>query len=549
MPTPRLESTEPERAPELVVSLGDEWGHALAILRGRLEEPERTVALRIEPGVAPRLERDGEVVERDPLTLARALAPDLFVDDPRFGAWRVSIARTLIEGGRAIAREDDQARYEEAWDGWRRELEAVEAHLTTHRYLLGDAPSFVDVLLYVFAVRLDAVYCRLYKANPHLLEDLPALHAFARDLHEEPAFFAALDWDALIREPTEAHPVLAPRGILSRGGRPDLHAPHFRHELSPPAEVDASIEEDAERSHVEGEFVRGRSRLRGWVGTEEHPAEAGRYHLFAPYNCPWSHRALLARSVKGLEEVVGVSVVCFRRHPERGWQFNPAIEGCTEDRVHGRRFVAEYYEAQGSSERSVPILYDTETERIVNNESAEILRMFDDAFGPLASRSIRLYPEEHREAIDRVNELVYQRINNGAYKAGFARSQRAYEQAFSRYFAGLRWVDEQLADRDWLVGSEEPTEADLRLFPTVFRHDAVYHSRFRLDAARVRDYRNLARWLDRMLAWPGVAEASDLDHARNGYFGRTGNEIVPAGPVPLGLSPKDYPRAVWLGDA
>ena len=256
--------------------------------------------------------------------------------------------------------------------------------------------------------------------------------------------------------------------------------------------------------------------------------------------------ALLGRAVKGLDAAVGASIVYFRRDPERGWQFNPAIPGCTEDRVHGRTYVAEYYEAEGSEERSVPFLYDTLTERIVNNESADILRMFDDAFGPLATRGVSLYPEAHRAEIDRLNEEIYQRINNGAYKAGFARTQAAYARAFERYFAGLAWIESRLRDRPWLVDTDHPTEADLRLFPTIFRHDAVYYARFRLDAARVRDYPRLADWLRRMLDWPGVADASDLDHARNGYFGRTGNEIVPAGPVPLALSPKDFSRDTWL---
>ena len=284
-------------------------------------------------------------------------------------------------------------------------------------------------------------------------------------------------------------------------------------------------------------------------GRSGFPAEAGRYHLYAPYNCPWSHRALLGRSVKGLEEAIGVTIVYFRRHPEEGWQTNPKIPGCTEDPIGRHRFIREIYEAVGSEERSVPVLFDTETGTIVNNESAEILRMFGQAFDALATRDVDLYPAAHRDAIDRLNELVYQRINNGAYKAGFASSQHAYDRAFARYFSALEWLEESLEGRDFLVGTPHPTEADLRLFPTLFRHDAIYYARFRLNRARVRDYPRLASWLERMLAWPGVADASDLDHARNGYFGRTGNEIVPAGPVPLGLSPKDYPREVWLGDA
>lgn len=523
----------------LVVSLSDPLGHALAIAHAMRDEPN----CDLERGAGvPRL--DGE---SDLLAILAIVAPDLTVDDAGFAPWSwLADVRALVKRAESFADEVDQASYEQAYAAWKLELEKIEAHLRTHRYLFGDQLTFADLLLYTFALRLDPVYARLFKANAYLLEDLPALHAFVRDLHERPAFHATLDWDAIVGEPTRSREVLAPRGIVSLG-RPDLHAPHFRHELSTRSSLDASVEEDPDARRTRGEFVRGQSKHRRWIGSDELPGEPGRYHLFAPYNCPWSHRALLARAVKGLEDVVGASIVCFRRHPERGWQFNPAIEGCTIDHVKGRRFVVEYYEDEGSTEKSVPILYDTVSETIVNNESAEILRMFDDAFGRHA-KPIRLYPKEHRAEIDRVNEQVYQRINNGAYKAGFAKSQLAYEQAYHRYFAALRWVDGLLADDDWLVGSDEPTEADLRLFPTVFRHDAVYWARFRLDAARIRDFPNLAGWLERMLDWPGVREASNLDHARNGYFGRSGNEIVPAAPEPLELSPKDYPRDVWLGD-
>jgi glutathionyl-hydroquinone reductase len=295
------------RARTLFVSLGDEQGHALAILRAGLEEPHR-VALALEPGSAPRLE-DGERVERDPVAIARALDPSCLPDDDAHHAWRTAVADTLIGGARALAHQNDQAADEEAYAGWTRELEAVEAHLGPRRFLTGDTPRLADVLLFCFAVRLDAVYFRLYEANPYRLEDLPALYGFARDLYERPAFHQTVDWDALVREPTEAHPILAPRAIVALGGRPDQ-----------------------------------------------------------------------------------------------------------------------------------------------------------------------------------------------------------------------------------------------RLFPTLFRHDAVYSSHLRLNAARVRDFPRLADWLARMRAWPGVSEASDLDRARNGYFGRSSNEIVPAGPTPLGLSPKDHPRAVWLDE-
>ena len=530
----------------LVVSLGDPIGHSLAIARGFLERADDRVELAPTPHAPPRLERmDGTLESEDWLSIVDAVAPGLLERGPAHADWLERV-RGVLEGAHALGAESHQGIYERKVDDWAQEVRAIDEHLRDHRYVLGGTISFADLLLFCFAVRIDAVHHVLWKANVYLLEDLPVLHAHARDLFERPEVWQATDWDALVREPHEEAGDLNPRGLIPLGGRPALDAPHFRQSLSVEGELDASVEEDPNAARAEGEWVRGLSRHRARVGDPAHPPQAGRYHLFAPLNCPWSHRALLGRAVKGLDAAVGASIVYFRRDPERGWQFNPAIPGCTEDRVHGRTYVAEYYEAEGSEERSVPFLYDTLTERIVNNESADILRMFDDAFGPLATRGVSLYPEAHRAEIDRLNEEIYQRINNGAYKAGFARTQAAYARAFERYFAGLAWIESRLRDRPWLVDTDHPTEADLRLFPTIFRHDAVYYARFRLDAARVRDYPRLADWLRRMLDWPGVADASDLDHARNGYFGRTGNEIVPAGPVPLALSPKDFSRDTWL---
>lgn len=432
-------------------------------------------------------------------------------------------------------------------------LEALEAELEGQRFLLGDEPQqlcFADLLLFAFLVRLDPVYYGLYKASAHLLRDLPALHGYARDLYELPELASTTDFDAIKAHHYSSHPVLNPRGLVPRGGVPELDAPHFRDErFARTRDPARAVGEDSTKRRAAGEWVRGQSRHRRWIsddGSTELPAEAGRYHLYAPYNCPWSHRALLARSVKGLESVVGATVVYFRRDPDHGWQLNPRVPGCTEDPLYDITYVRELYERVGSEEKSVPVLWDAKTETIVNNESAEILRMFNSGFGALAERAdLDLYPEAHRQTIDRLNSLVYQRVNNGAYKAGFARSQFAYERAYARYFAALDWLEARLLERDWLAGSERPTEADLRLLPTLARHDEVYLTRFKLDRCRVSDMPRLAAWLERMQAWPGVSEASCLDHARNGYFGRSGNEIVPAGPSPLALSPADFPREVW----
>ena len=453
--------------------------------------------------------------------------------------------RALVDAVEALRAPPSQAAYELAHAAIAAQVARFDARLRTTRFLEGPTPTFADALLFAFAVRLDAVYVPLHKATVGLLADYPHLAAFARDLFERPEVYERTDLRSIRAARWVEDPVLNPRGIVPRGGLPDLDAPHFRHLDFTGSATDGATEEDQNAARGQGEWVRGRSELRSRIGDADFPPEPGRYHLYAPYNCPWSHRALLARSVKGLEDVVGATVVYFRRDPEHGWQVNPRIPGCTDDPVNGVRFVRALYERVGSEEKSVPVLWDGARGTIVNNESAEILRMFDAAFGGLATRDVALYPAAHADAIDRLNDLVYQRINNGAYKAGFARSQAAYDRAFARYFSALAWLDGHLEGRDFLVG-EALTEADLRLFPTLFRHDAVYLTRFKLNAHRLTDYRNLQPWLDRMLAWPGVAEASNLDHARNGYFGRSGNEIVPAGPVPLGLSPKDFSREVWL---
>jgi putative glutathione S-transferase len=601
LPPCRLPWTTPKRpeAPaltadqRLVLSVGDALGHAVAIAHGLSAEAAKPTMLRWDrardelrgepPGpsarapagptaaasraaeVMPRsalpadvilpalLEGEANVVCDDPFALAEALCPDLFRPGRSDPAQRQAIHAELLDAAHRLAHPESQAAYEAAHADLAGAVHRVDQRLSRTRYLSGPAVAFEDVLLFTFAVRLDAVYFGLFKATVGLLADFPNLEAHARDLFEHPAFWDTTDFEAIKAQHYLTEPELHPKRIVPIGGVPDLDAPHDRRERFEAAREDeagagpdAAAEEDPTKDRGRGEWVRPRSELRSWIRPGgPFPPEAGRYHLYAPYNCPWSHRALLGRAVKGLDQVIDASIVYFRRDPNRGWQFNPAIPGCTEDRVHGYRYVTELYESVGSRERSVPVLWDTRTEQVVSNESADILRMLGEAFGALAARTIDLYPAQHRAEIDRINAVVYQRINNGAYKAGFARSQAAYERAAARYFRALDWVEDRLRGVDWLAGSAEATEADLRLFPTVFRHDAVYYARFGLNRKRIRDYPRLRQWLDRMLAVPGVREASDLDHARNGYFGRTGNGIVPAGPVPLGLSPKDFSPAAW----
>jgi putative glutathione S-transferase len=555
----------------LAASPGDPWGHATLICRaasvtslalsrydgrvkafvdGPLEYTSYEELVKGTP--LPIVLESGShgLVCDDPIAICSALAPE-FVREGTQERLR-AVRDELVDPVYALGALTDQAAYEKAHAELRERIEQTNAKLESQRFLGGAEFDLADVLLFAFSIRLDPVYFELYKASFGLLADFPALEGHAQDLFERAPFYSTTDFDRIKSHHYLVEPVVNSKGLIPRGGRPDLDAPHFRDEAFGELDDSQAVEEDQDKSRVDGEWVRPHSEERHWIQPDSdarYPAEAGRYHVYAPYNCPWSHRALLGRAVLGLEDVVGASVVYFRRDPERGWQFNPAIPGCTDDRANDFDYIEELYESVGSDERSVPVLWDTKTETIVSNESSDILRMFSMAFDDLAERDIELYPAGYRDEIDRLNGAVYQRINNGAYKAGFSGSQAAYERAFDRYFRALEWLESLLGQREWLAGTEAPTEADLRLFPTVFRHDAVYYARFKLNQRRISDFPKLSDWLARMMEVPGVSEASDLDHARNGYFGRTGNEIVPAGPVPLELSPKDFSRDVWLNRA
>ncbi|MCR9161769.1 MAG: glutathione S-transferase C-terminal domain-containing protein [Nannocystaceae bacterium] len=330
--------------------------------------------------------------------------------------------------------------------------------------------------------------------------------------------------------------------------------------------VDRSAEEeqtDIDARRERGEFVRGVSGFRHAIGEGEFPALPNRYHLFVALNCPWCHRVTLARSMLGLQRAVTMDVAFPNRTDEDDpagpglWQFAPdkhasasraPLPECTAETGTGRgvRLVTELYREEGSDDRSLPILYDKEAQRIVNNESSEILRMLGAAAGDLGS-SIEeterpvLYPPEQtlREQIDALNETIYVAINNGAYKAGFSSDQATYEEAFARYFETLEVLDRRLDDGRRFLTGERFTEADLRLFPTLYRHDPVYYVRMKLNGARILDYPHLWRWLCRVYALPGVREAGSLLHCVQGYFGRSWNNVVPLGPQ----RPMPYPEA------
>jgi len=329
---------------------------------------------------------------------------------------------------------------------------------------------------------------------------------------------------------------------------------------------DTSVEEDqrdAAARRAKGEFVRSVSGFRHAIGDAEFPPAPGRYHLHVALNCPWCHRAVLARNMLGLAASITMDVVYPNRTGEDDpegpnlWAFDPErissltgtpLPECTRETATGRgvRLAKEIYRAEGSQEQSLPILYDKQAGRIVNNESAEIIRMLGHAAAALGSTAEDgeqpdLYPDDMdlRSEIDTLNAQIYTTINNGAYKAGFSSDQAVYAQAFEAYFDTLSQLDERLDDgRPFLTGSRL-TEADLRLFPTLYRHDPVYYLRMKLNGARILDYPNLWRWLCRMHALPGVAESGSLTHCRQGYFGRSWNGVVPLGP----LAPMPYPQA------
>lgn len=292
-----------------------------------------------------------------------------------------------------------------------------------------------------------------------------------------------------------------------------------------------------------GEFVRWESRFRHWVtvtgeagpsGEAGFRAEPGRYHLYVSLACPWAHRTLIYRKLKRLDDIISVSVV-HPVMPEESWVFGE-FPGSTVDHVHGYRKLAQLYqrvEPGYDGVVTVPVLYDKQRDLIVNNESAEIIRMLNSAFDEWGDDSIDLYPEPLREQIDQLNALVYERINNGVYKAGFARSQSAYEKAFDRLFGALDQIERRLAKSRWLVG-DQPTEADWRLFPTLIRFDAVYHGHFKCNRNRIIDFPNLWAWLRALYQTRGIAETVDLEQIKTHYYTShpdiNPNRIVPRGP-------------------
>lgn len=271
---------------------------------------------------------------------------------------------------------------------------------------------------------------------------------------------------------------------------------------------------------ADGSFRRQESRFRDRVsadGSTPFPAEPGRYHLYVSWACPWAHRTIIGRRLKGLEDVIGLSVVDPVRD-ERGWAFTG---GEYVDHANGFSFLMEAYRATDPAyddRASVPVLWDTKTKRIVNNESADILRMLDRGFGDLADDRVRLCPQELEAEIDALNAHIYETVNNAVYKAGFARRQEVYEREVRTLFRSLAELDARLADRRYLFG-DEPVETDWRLFTTLVRFDCVYAIHFKCSLRRLVDFEHLWAYARDLYQRPGIAETVRFDEIRAHYYG------------------------------
>jgi putative glutathione S-transferase len=293
---------------------------------------------------------------------------------------------------------------------------------------------------------------------------------------------------------------------------------------------------------VKGEFIRSESSFRNWVtkdgsagpsGEGGFAAEPNRYHLYVSHACPWAHRTLIFRALKGLEDVISVSVV-HPLMPAESWVFGE-YPGATEDHINHANYLYEnYLKANPDFDGlvSVPVLWDKKRQTIVNNESSEIIRMLNSAFDDYSNSEMDFYPESLREEIDAINDVVYNNINNGVYRAGFATTQTAYEKAFDRLFNTMDELEDLLSKQRYLIGNKM-TEADWRLFTTLVRFDAVYYNHFKTNKKRLMDYPNLWAYTRELYQTPGIAETVNMDHIKYHYFA-SHHSINPTGIVPKG---------------
>ena len=308
-----------------------------------------------------------------------------------------------------------------------------------------------------------------------------------------------------------------------------------------------------------GKFIRSESQFRNWITADGAPgpsgrggfaAESGRYHLYVSAACPWAHRTLIFRQLKGLEDHVSVSVV----HPDmldRGWTFETDDRGATGDTLFGSDFAHQIYtraDPAYSGRVTVPILWDKAQDTIVSNESAEVIRMFNSAFDGITGNTADFWPEPMRDTIEEVNARIYDTLNNGVYKCGFATSQAAYDAAVGPLFDTLDWLEDRLSRQRYLMG-DRVTEADWRLFTTLIRFDPVYHLHFKCNRKRIVDYPNLWAYTRELYQWPGVSETINMAHiVRHYHYSHESinpHRIIPTNPVLDYLEPhgRGQPRA------
>jgi glutathionyl-hydroquinone reductase len=293
-------------------------------------------------------------------------------------------------------------------------------------------------------------------------------------------------------------------------------------------------QEDPPMSGGDGSFVRPESGFRDRVsrdGSSGFKAEAGRYVLVTAPSCPWAHRTVLMRKLKGLEDAIAILQSDLPKG--QGWAYSRGLDDL--EPIDGVFHVHQVYTAarpEYTGRATVPMLWDRRTRTIVNNESSEIIRMLNSEFDTFGDAAVDLYPEALRDAIDAINAFVYETINNGVYRCGFARSQHAYEASFHKLFAAFDDIEQRLSRQRYLVGGRF-TEADLRLFPTLARFDAVYYSHFKCNLRRLADYHNLSDYMREIYQMPGVAETVDMPRIKLGYYGGMPN-LNPSGIVPLG---------------
>ncbi len=290
-------------------------------------------------------------------------------------------------------------------------------------------------------------------------------------------------------------------------------------------------------SDDKGQFKREASEFRDCI-SEDHECfqpEADRYHLYVSYACPWAHRTLITRKLKGLEDLISVDVV----HPEmleNSWEFRKDFEGATGDSLYGLNYLYQIYQKHDpkvTTKVTVPVLWDKKTESIVNNESSEIIRIFNTAFEKLRPSDLDLYPQHLQDEIQQINKLTYEPINNGVYKTGFAKNQKAYDKACTELFQALDKIEEHLIGHKFLVG-DQLTEADIRLLTTLIRFDSVYYVHFKCNVKKISEYENLSAYLNRFMDMDAVKSTTHLDHIKHHYYYShdfiNPHRIVPLGP-------------------